>query len=223
MNCCSAFCTATQIQFSARVAARDLARYLRKGPNTTTRLLRDLLATQAAGGTLLDIGAGIGASPLELLSRGFGHATAVDASSAYVAAGRQETERRGLTGAIDWLEGDFVSLATQLAAADVVTLDRVVCCYPAHEPLLNAALDRVRQMVGLSYPRDCWYVRAVIAVENGLRWLRGDAFRVLVHSPAGMAALMRTRGFRLTGLRTTVTWSVEVYSNENTCEHTPAA
>ena len=43
MTCCSAFCTATQRQFSPRVAARQLARYRRKGPDATTRMLRDLL------------------------------------------------------------------------------------------------------------------------------------------------------------------------------------
>lgn len=217
MSCCSAFCAATQGQFSARVAARDLTRYRLKGPNTTTRLLRDLVATSnAPGDTVLDVGAGVGALPFELLRRGFGHATALDASSAYVAAGRQETERRGLTRAIDWLEGDFVSLATRLAPADVVTLDRVVCCYPAYEPLLIAALNCSRQVVGLSYPRDRWYVRLMIALENGLRWLRGDAFRVRVHSPAGMAALLQTHGFRLIGHCTTLAWSVEVYSKGNT-------
>jgi magnesium-protoporphyrin O-methyltransferase len=196
------------------VAARDLARYRRKGPDATTRMLRELLATPSpTAGTLLDIGAGIGALTFELLSAGFRHATAVDASPAYVAAGRQEAARRSLAGSVDWVEGDFVHLAPRLAPADVVTLDRVVCCYPAYEPLLESALDRAQLVVGLSYPRDRWYVRAVIALDNGLRWLRCSAFRTFVHSPAGMVALLRTRGFRLVGRRTTLAWSVDVYAN----------
>ena len=104
-------------------------------------------------GTLLDIGTGIGALTFELLNTRFGHAPAVDASSAYVAAGREETVRRGLTHDLNWIEGDFVNLASQLMLADVVTLDRVVCCYPAYEPLLESSLDHARQMVGLSYIR----------------------------------------------------------------------
>lgn len=32
--------------------------------------------------------------------------------------------------------GDFVSLAPDLETADLVTLDRVVCCYPELEPLV---------------------------------------------------------------------------------------
>src|SRR5581483_1779996 len=89
---------------------------------------------------------------------------------------------------------------------------RVVCCYPAYEPLLTAALDRASHAVGLSYPRDRWYVRRVMALENGLRRLRGGAFRTFVHSPASMIALLRTRDFQLVGRRTTVAWSVDVYA-----------
>ena len=216
MSCCSAFCAATERQFSPGVAAHDLARYRRKGPDATTRLLCELLtASSSTGGTLLDIGAGVGALTLELLSAGFRHATAVDASPAYVVIGHEEAERRGLAADVDWLEGDFVNLAPQLPPADVVTLDRVVCCYPAYEPLLESALDHARQIVGVSYPRDRWYIRAVIAVENGARWLRGSAFRTFVHPPGGMAALLRTRGFRLVARRTTIAWAVDVYAKED--------
>jgi magnesium-protoporphyrin O-methyltransferase len=179
-------------------------------------MLRELLtASSPTGSTLLDIGAGIGALTFEIVSAGFRHATAVDASPAYVAAGRQEAERRGLTRDVDWREGDFVDLAPQVAPADVVTLDRVVCCYPAYEPLLKAGVDHARRVVGFSYPRDRWYVRGVMALENGLRWLRGSAFRTVVHSPAGMAALVQTRGFRLVGRRTTIAWCVDVYAKAN--------
>lgn len=43
MNSCSTFCVAAQHQFSARVAARDLSHYLRKGPIATTLRLLDRL------------------------------------------------------------------------------------------------------------------------------------------------------------------------------------
>jgi magnesium-protoporphyrin O-methyltransferase len=93
-----------------------------------------------------------------------------------------------VAASIDWIEGDFVDLAPRLPRADVVTLDRVVCCYPAYEPLLTAAMDHASHAVGLSYPRDRWYVRRGMAFENGLRRLRGGAFRTFVHSPASAIA-----------------------------------
>jgi magnesium-protoporphyrin O-methyltransferase len=198
------------------VAARQLARYRQKGAEATTRMLRNLLtAASPTSRTLLDIGAGIGVLTLELLHAGLEHATAVDASWAYVAAGREEAARRRLASRVDWVEGDFVDLAPRLPLADVVTLDRVVCCYPAYAPLLEAAVGRATHAVGLSYPRDRWYVRGVMALENILRWLRGSAFRTFVHSSAGMIALLRTRGFRLVGRGTTIAWSVDVYVRGN--------
>lgn len=219
MTCCSTFCASTQRQFSPRLAARQLARYRRKGPDATTRMLRDLLTapspTSPTSRTLLDIGAGIGVLTSELLRAGFEYATAVDASSAYVVAGREEAARQRLVTSINWVEGDFIDLVPRLPPADVVTLDRVVCCYPAYKPLLEAALDRASHTVGLSYPRDRWYVRAVMALDNGIRRLRGGAFRTFVHAPAGMSALLRAGGFQLVGRRTTLAWSVDVYTRMN--------
>ena len=221
MSCCSTFCTATQRQFGPRLAARQLARYRRKGPDATTRMLRDLLtAPSPTRRTLLDIGAGIGVLTFELLHAGFEHATAVDASSAYVVAGREEAARQRVAARIDWVEGDFVDLAPRLPLADVVTLDRVVCCYPAYKPLLTAALDRASHAVGLSYPRDRWYVRAVMALDNGVRRLRGGAFRTFVHAPTGMSALLGAGGFQLVGRRTTLAWSVDVYTRMNAAAQT---
>ena len=213
MACCSTYCTTTQRQFTSRRAARQLARYRRKGPDATTRLLRDLLTTTSStGGALLDIGAGIGVLTFELLHAGFDRATAIDASSAYAVVGREEAARKGLSARIDWLEGDVVDLAPQLPVADVVTLDRVVCCYPAYAPLVTAALEHAGEAVGLSYPRDRWYVRAVMAFDNAVRWLRGDAFRTFVHAPTSMSALLHAGGFQLVGRRITVAWSVDVYA-----------
>lgn len=114
------------------MAGRDVARYRRKGPSVTTRLLRDGL--RAAGpltGTLLDIGSGIRVLTLELLDIGVNRAVAVDASEAYLSAARNEAPRRVRAGAVDWRHGDLVSLASEFRPATVVTLDRVICCYPA--------------------------------------------------------------------------------------------
>ncbi len=89
-------------------------------------------------GVLLDIGAGFGALTFELIDRGSTRAIAVDASSSYLDAGAREATRRRKTGSIEFVHGDFVDVAATLPNADVVTLDRVVCCYPHVEPLLAA-------------------------------------------------------------------------------------
>ena len=123
-SCCSSFFTANQRQFGDAVARRDLARYRRRGPDETTRLLRDAILEAGHGKTVLDIGAGIGALSFELLAAGAERVTAVEAAPAYVAAAREEARRRNVSDRLDLVHGDFVSVAMNVMQADVVTMDR---------------------------------------------------------------------------------------------------
>ena len=214
--CCSRVPAALEERFGARLAQRDLRDYRRKGPGPTTKLLRDGLA--AAGGPgegLLDIGAGIGPLTFELLEGGVQRAVNVEASAAYIAAGREEAALRRRTAQIEWHHGDYVELASGLAPADTVTLDRVVCCYPSFEPLLREAATHARLRIALSYPREVWFVRLVLAVENALRALAGQAFRTFLHPPPEIERLIRGHGFSLSVRRETWSWRADVYSREH--------
>jgi magnesium-protoporphyrin O-methyltransferase len=212
-SCCSTFERALDGQFNREKAATDLARYRKKGPDATTRLLEEGIAQSGAlGGTLLDVGSGIGALTFALLERGMTGAVAVEASSSFIGAARQEAERRGRAEAVRFVHGDFVAAASELPAATIVTLDRVVCCYPSWEPLLDAALRHAERCLALSYPRDLWYVRAAIDVENGQRWLVRNPFRTFVHPLAMMERTIGKAGFELSSRRETWVWSADVYT-----------
>ena len=171
----------------------------------------DIANARALSGTLLDVGSGVGSLTFGLLERGMTHATAVDASSAYNHVARQEAERVGRADAVQFVHGDFVSVAPQLPAASLVTLDRVVCCYPSYEPLLDAALINGDLSLALSYPRDVWYVRLGVTLENGQRRLTQNPFRTFVHPVATMEQMTRAAGFELFSRRETWMWSVDVY------------
>jgi magnesium-protoporphyrin O-methyltransferase len=215
-SCCPTFERAADVEFSEKRAARDLERYREKGPDATTRLLEDGIADSGAmKGTLLDVGSGIGALTFALLERGMASAVAVDASSSFIAAGRREAERRGRADAVRFVHADFVAAARELEDASVVTLDRVVCCYPFYEPLLDAALRRAGRCIALSYPRDVWYVRAAIAVENGQRWLARNPFRTFVHPLPMMERTIREAGFELSSRRASWIWSADVYTRRS--------
>ncbi len=174
-------------QFTPKLAQKELQRYRASGPGATTKLLRDSVTrTGLASGTLLDIGTGIGALAFELLDCGVREAAVIDASPAYLEVVRLEAERRHRSGAITVYQGDFVSVASAMPTADIVTLDRVICCYANHKPMLVEALRHARRAFAFSYPRDRWFVRLVTRFENGVRWLRRSAFRTVVHSPDAM-------------------------------------
>jgi hypothetical protein len=50
--------------------------------------------------------------------------------------------------------GDFVALAPALSAADVVTLDRVICCYDDMPALVGRSAALAERLYGVVYPRD---------------------------------------------------------------------
>ena len=213
--CCSGFCGAAEQQFTAEKAGKELQRYRSKGPIATTRLLRDGLADGGLiTGTLLDIGAGIGALTCELLERGMSEAVAVDASAAYLAAARALADGRAVSDRIRFVHADFLQSAHDLPSATVVTLDRVVCCYPLYQPLLEQALGRAVRGFAISYPRDRWYVRALMWLENARR-RRTCGFRTFVHPPALMERIIREAGFERVSRRFTFAWTADVFARRS--------
>jgi len=210
-SCCSGSCGAISAQFDNKRAEADLTLYKTKGPNPSTRLLRDSIVRAGAGQTVLDVGAGIGAASFELLAAGFSSTCMVDASPAFVAVARREAQARGLAARMSILEGDFVTTAATLPTADAVVLDRVVCCYPHFRPILEAAVMRSNRLLALSYPRDRWYVRLLVAFENLPRVLARKTFRVVVHSAAAMEELILAHGFERASRTGTLEWCVDVY------------
>lgn len=55
--------------------------------------------------------------------------------------------RRGDIGAVQFVPGDFLAVASQVPAATLVTLDRVICCYPLYRPLLEESLKHAERYV----------------------------------------------------------------------------
>jgi magnesium-protoporphyrin O-methyltransferase len=193
--------------------ARDhLRSYRRSGPARTTGwLLEGLRAGGVEGLTVLDIGAGIGAVHLDLLSAGAATALDVDGSPAYVTAAREEAVRQELADRVTYIVGDFVNLAPTLAPADLVALDRVVCCYPDMGALVRQSVARARLRYGLVYPRDTWWIRAGGAVLNGMARLARRRVRAYVHRTAEVDSIVRGAGFVPRLRRSNLFWQVAVY------------
>ena len=221
-RCCSSYSAVAASHFDDKIARRELACYRSTGPGSTARMLRDLLlATGPLGGVLLDVGSGIGGLTFELLEHGVARALAVDASPANLAAATEEAIRRGRAGDVQFVHGDFLDVAPRIPPATVVTLDRVVCCYPLYEPLLEESLRHAERCFAISYPRDVWHVHAAIAFENAVRRIRKNPFRAFVHPAKRMTRVMQGAGFRLVSRRQTWQWSADVYlrgaSTGSTC------
>jgi magnesium-protoporphyrin O-methyltransferase len=211
MACCCDFTNTVDYEFTSTKARHELERYRRKGPGPTTRLLiNGILQAGVSNGTLLDVGAGVGALTFELLAHGFGRAVMVEASAGYLAAAKREAARSGRLSDVDFVSGDFLEIAHTVPSATVVALDRVVCCYPLYEELLGEAVRRAAIGLAFSYPRDRWYVRAGTRLENALRRGR-SGFRTFVHPASAMHEVIARAGFDLVYQRQTLVWSADVF------------
>jgi magnesium-protoporphyrin O-methyltransferase len=199
-------------EFGEAAARHDLRSYRKSGSSTTTRWLVDgLTAGGVEGLTVLDIGAGVGAAHQALLAAGAAAVTDVDGSAAYVAVAREEAERIGTADRVTYEVGDFVELASSVAPADLVVLDRVICCYPQMEQLVRASLAHARLRYGLVYPRDSWWIRAGFAVLNGIARLVRVRTRAYIHRTAAVEAIIREAGFVPRLSRWSLVWQVAVY------------
>lgn len=209
----SCHCQITQDHFSKAVAERDLQRYRSRGPDRTTRLMLEALEREAVRDvSLLDIGGGIGVLSLELLAAGMRAATHVEAAPAYSDIATQEAARRGMSDRLRLVQGDAVDMDARLPDADLVALDRVVCCYPDWAALLNVAAKHCRGRLALSYPRDRWYVRLIVHLDNVRRRLARNAFRTFVHPASEMERFLTNAGFTRVDGRDGFVWAVAMYA-----------
>ena len=206
-------CRGTEEQFNAKWAEKELKRYRRRGPEATSRILLDSLReTGMARASLLDVGGGIGAIHHALLGREVATAVHVDAASALLDAARREARRLGNGGGVDFIHADFVEAASDLPPSDVVTMARVVCCYEDYATLLARACEKAKRFLGISYPRDRWYVRAAMALGNFFLRLRGRSFRAFVHPVSEMEARIEAAGFESRSARDTFFWRVHLFA-----------
>jgi len=190
----------------------DLKAYRRgKQSATTTLLIQELLRRGVRGLSLLDIGGGIGEIPLELLAKGAEKAVSVEISTAYLDAARREAARKGLNDRITFIHGDFVDAADQVPVADIVTLNKVVCCYPDFEALVTKSAARARKYYALVFPKDWWVIRQVLKLVNWFSKAQKSLYVAYVHPVQEVDRLIQAGGFKRAYQASTLGWHVWVY------------
>ena len=209
---CGPDCACSANEFGEAEARRSLRSYRGSGaPKTTKWLIDGLTEGGVEGMTVLDIGAGVGAVYLELLASGATTATDIDRSPALVAVAREEAARRGVADRVRFEVGDFVALASETPPADLVVLDRVVCCYSDMKSLVLLSTARARRRYGLVYPRDALWIRAGYGLLNAIERLARRKIRAHVHRTAAVDGLVRAAGFAPRLHRSNLFWQVVVY------------
>jgi SAM-dependent methyltransferase len=181
--------------FNRRVARLETRRFRRRGLPRSARGLVSL-AGDAGGASVLDVGGGTGTLSLELLERGASSATVVELSDGYEESATALLAEHHLRDRVERRVGDFVVESGLVEPHDLVTLHRVVCCYPDAGALVAAAATHAKRRLLLTYPRERRLTRLGFRVVN--LWLRLTrcGFRTYVHPVAAMEEAAAGAGLR---------------------------
>jgi hypothetical protein len=77
--------------------------------------------------------------------------------------------------------------------------------------LVELSAARANKLYALVYPRDTWWVKVGLALENFYSWLRRDHFRVFAHSSQAVEALLRRQGLKQRFYRQVGSWQIVIY------------
>ena|SRR5690242_3926354 len=191
----------------------EAKRYRRRGLDGTSRRIVDFLKKQGVEGrTVLEIGGGIGAIQIELLQAGAARATSIELTPTYEQAASQLLSEAGLTDRVERRVMDFAQAADQVEGADVVVMNRVLCCYHDMPRLAGAAADHTRQTLVMTFPRRALWVRAGLAIGNGLLWLTRRHFHIFVHRPSEIMATSQRHGLQPVLNQTGLLWTLAALS-----------
>ncbi len=209
-------CCGANKQFDLKNAKKDLKNYLKRGPRKPTKVLTEGFKNLDVNGlSLLDIGGGIGPIPLELIPLGLTKVTDVDASEGYISVAKTETEKQHYQDKIIYHLGDFLDVHTQIEPHDIVTLDKVICCYPFVEDLLKTSLSKAKNYYALVYPQANWITHLVAGTLNLTLKLKGNPFRSFIHPPKLVNSIILNAGFtEIYRGKTFLSWQIHIYKKE---------
>lgn len=198
--------------FTERVARKDARRYLRRGLPERARRLKDLIqaSLDIRNRRTLEIGSGVGAFTVELARSGAAHGKGIDATFAVVNEAARVAREKDVADRVSFEVADFTTIADRTDPADLVLLDRVVCCYPDWRGLLQPAAAHARNAIALSYPADNSFSRLVVRTLNAGQALLGHKFRMYLHSPSQMHELLRENGFDIARIGRYWMWELMV-------------
>jgi 2-polyprenyl-3-methyl-5-hydroxy-6-metoxy-1,4-benzoquinol methylase len=193
--------------FDPRFARRTSERYRKRGLDRTARRMVAFLEERGIeGATVLEVGGGIGEIQIELLKRGAMHTVNLELSPGYDEEAHRLLREAGFEGRADRRLTDIAVDSEEVEPADVVVLNRVVCCYPDYERLLGAVAEHAKRLVVFSYPPRNALSRLVVGGQNLVFRLLGREFRTFTHPPAAMLAVLERRGFRPTFSHRALVW-----------------
>lgn len=178
----------------------DRARKAPTASKVTPPLLDALAEVGVRGRDVLDVGCGIGDVAIATIGLGAESARGYDLSPKAILEAQRLAVERGVGARTTFEVGDAAELV--LPEADVVVLNRVVCCYPDIDGLLGRSIASARRVIAFTAPASSGFTGALnrfwTSVGNlgfRLRAKRYGGFRTFVHDLDDVDARLRSAGF----------------------------
>lgn len=205
MDCCQI--NGLNQMFAGTHVRSELKAFENRGLNRRQKYLSGLVGDDIGGKSLLEIGCGIGALTTTLLTRGAASGSYVEISVDYLEVAQHLAQKAGVTEKANFYLQDFAGTEARFSAADVVLLDRVVCCYPDGEGLIGKAAQHSDHLLIFSYPRPSWLLHVFRWLLNlvVMRLLR-KGYRFFLHDPECLLQAARESGHRLVLTRPIGLW-----------------
>ncbi|HEC11826.1 MAG TPA: methyltransferase domain-containing protein [Acidiferrobacteraceae bacterium] len=211
MSCCCPHSRSAS-RFFSFFAGRYRKRFEKKGFEPSQKqLMKGLEQAGYQGSKVLEIGSGVGHLHQTLLEQGARSAVGVDLAPKMIDEARHWAQDRSLADRTQYILGDFMEISDSLSDADVTVLDKVVCCYPDADGLVHGTLSKTNRVYALTYPRDRWYVRAIMGVMAGAMKIVRSDFRPYVHDPRMVEKWITGAGFSKQYQDHNLVWLSQVY------------
>lgn len=210
MGCCEV--NGLNRVFSGPLVRQELRAFRRKGLNKRQAQIVGELENVLEGGSVLEIGCGVGAISTTLLRKGARVGHYVEISSDYLEAAREIAEDAGVSEKATFHLDDFAAAKNHYASADIVVLDRVVCCYPDGIKLIAKAARHSERYLAYTYPRPLWFIRIFKAVLGFTMRLFRQDYRFFLHDPEKLSQAATEAGHVLVATRATGLWQLVVLS-----------
>jgi SAM-dependent methyltransferase len=210
MGCCEV--NGLNRVFSGPLVRQELRAFRRKGLNKRRAQIVGELENVVEGSSVLEIGCGVGAISTTLLRKGARVGHYVEISSDYLEAAQEVAKGAGVSEKATFHLADFASAKNRYASADIVVLDRVVCCYPDGIKLIAKAARHSERYLVYTYPRPLWFIRIFKAVLGFTMRLFRQDYRFFLHDPEKLSQAAAEAGHVLVATRAIGLWRLVVLS-----------
>src|SRR5437879_12212714 len=142
-------------------------KYKSNGLTASSQVLLAFISKNGlVGKTVLEIGCGTGFFALETIRSGAVSCIGVDLSSAAIHEANEFAKESGLRDRARFEVANGASI--QHPTADIVVMDKVLCCYPDADSLLKTTAASSIGLLGFVVPRDEGLMKPAMRIGIGL-------------------------------------------------------